>query len=56
VIALDPFTLAALNRLVDQLDAERKDHGTDYQYHGLLFCWEDGQPPHPDRSPGGSSG
>jgi integrase len=48
VIALDPFTLAALTRLVDQLDAERKEHGPDYQDHGLLFCWEDGRPPHPD--------
>jgi integrase len=48
VIALDPFTLAALTRLVDQLDAERKDHGSDYEDHGLLFCWDDGRPPHPD--------
>jgi integrase len=48
VIALDPFTLAALARLVDQLNAERKEHGPDYQDHGLLFCWEDGRPPHPD--------
>ena len=48
MIALDPFTLAALGRLVEQLDAERKDQGDDYQDHGLLFCWEDGRPPHPD--------
>jgi integrase len=48
VIALDPFTLAALGRLVEQLDAERKEHGPDYHDHGLLFCWEDGRPPHPD--------
>ncbi|HTP14925.1 MAG TPA: tyrosine-type recombinase/integrase [Streptosporangiaceae bacterium] len=48
VIALDPFTLAALGRLVGQLDAERKEHGPDYHDHGLLFCWDDGRPPHPD--------
>ena len=48
VLALDPFTLAALSRLVQQLDAERADLGPDYQDHGLLFCWENGKPPHPD--------
>ncbi len=48
VIALDPFTLAALGLLVEQLDRERADFGPDYQDHGLLFCWEDGRPPHPD--------
>jgi integrase len=48
LIALDPFTLAALARLVGQLDAERQELGPDYQDHGLLFCWEDGRPPHPD--------
>jgi integrase len=48
VIALDPFTLAALRLLVEQLNAERAEFGADYQDHGLLFCWEDGRPPHPD--------
>jgi integrase len=48
VIALDPFTLAALRVLVDQLDTERAAFGPDYQDHGLLFCWKDGRPPHPD--------
>lgn len=48
VIALDPFTLAALGLLVEQLDRERAEFGPDYQDHGLLFCWEDGRPPHPD--------
>ncbi len=38
VIALDPFTLAALRVLVDQLDFERAEFGPDYQDHGLLFC------------------
>jgi len=30
------------------LDGERREHGPDYQDHGVLFCWEDGRPPHPD--------
>lgn len=47
-IALDPFTLAALMVLVDLIEQERKDFGLDYQDHGLLFCWENGKPPHPD--------
>lgn len=48
MIALDPFTLAALRVLVGQLETERADFGPDYQDHGLLFCWEDSRPPHPD--------
>jgi len=48
VIALDPFTLAVLTAHTEALDAERADFGPDYQDHGLLFCWEDGTPPHPD--------
>ncbi len=48
VMALDPFTVAALRVLVDHLDAERADFGPSYQDHGLLVCWEDGLPPHPD--------
>ena len=48
VIALDPFTLAALRHLVEQLDAEHAELGPDYEDHGLLFCWENGRPPHPD--------
>jgi integrase len=27
---------------------ERKDFGPDYHDHGVLFCWENGKPPHPD--------
>ena len=30
------------------LDAERAEFGPDYDDHGLLFCWEDGRPLHPD--------
>jgi len=54
VLALDPFTLAVLKAHVEQLDQERRELGPDYQGHGVLFCWEDGRPPHPDRSRGGS--
>ena len=48
LVALDPFTLAALTAHVETLDRERQDLGPDYQDHGLLFCWENGTPPHPD--------
>jgi integrase len=33
---------------VEQLARERRELGPDYQDHGVLFCWEDGRPPHPD--------
>jgi len=29
-------------------EAERREFGPDYDDHGLLFCWENGKPPHPD--------
>ncbi len=48
VLALDPFTLAALKVHVETLDQERRDFGPDYQEFGVLFCWENGKPPHPD--------
>ena len=48
LVALDPFTLAALAAHVEMLDRERKDLSPDYQDCGLLFCWENGIPPHPD--------
>ena len=48
VLALDPFTLAVLKTHVETLDQERADFGPDYQDHGVLFCWENGKPPHPD--------
>ena len=48
VLALDPFTLAALKAHVEMLDRERKDLGPAYHDHGVLFCWPDGRPPHPD--------
>ena len=48
VLALDPFTLAALKTHVETLDQERREFGPGYRDHGVLFCWEDGRPPHPD--------
>lgn len=47
-IALDPYTVKVLEAHVRMLDAERKVAGEDYKDHGLLFCWADGKPPHPD--------
>lgn len=46
--ALDPWTLGILADLVRRIEAERAELGNAYRDHGLLFCWEDGQPPHPD--------
>jgi integrase len=48
VLALDPFTLAALRSHVDMLEREHAEFGPDYEDHGLLFCWENGRPVHPD--------
>jgi integrase len=48
VLALDPFTLAVLKAHVAMLDQERAEFGPNYQDHGVLFCWENGRPPHPD--------
>ena len=48
VLALDPFTLAALKAHVEKLDHERHELGPDYQDHGVLFRWPDGRPPHSD--------
>ena len=47
-LALDPFTLAVLKAHVEMIDQERRDFGPDYDDHGVLFCWENGKPPHPD--------
>ena len=33
---------------VARLDEERLEFGLDYEDHGLLFCWDNGTPPHPD--------
>jgi integrase len=47
-VVLDPFKLAVLATHVETLATERAEFGTGYQDHGLLLCWEDGRPPHPD--------
>jgi hypothetical protein len=44
VIALDPFTLAALARLVGQLDAERRDYRPDYLWGSIKGSGLGGQP------------
>jgi integrase len=44
VLALDPFTLAALRAHVGMLERELTEFGLDYEDHGLLFCWENGRP------------
>jgi hypothetical protein len=33
---------------VPNLGQEREEFGPDYQGHGVLFCCENGTPPHPD--------
>jgi hypothetical protein len=48
ILALDPFTLAALKVHVEMLDQERAEFGPDHCDHRLLSCWENGTPPHPD--------
>ncbi len=48
VIALDALTLAVLAGHVEMLDQERAKFGPGYHDDGLLFCWEDGKPLHPD--------
>jgi len=48
IVVLDPVTVAVLREHVDMLNDERAEFGSGYQDHGLLFCWEDGRPPHPD--------
>jgi len=48
LVVLDPFTLALLRTHVEMLSQERAEFGPEYHEHGLLFCWEDGRPPHPD--------
>jgi integrase len=48
LLALDPFTQTVLKSHVAMLAQEQRDLGPDYQEHGVLFCWENGIPPHPD--------
>jgi len=48
LLALDPFTLAALAAHVEMIETERKEFGPDSHDRGWLFCCENGIPPHPD--------
>ncbi len=48
MVILDPLTLALLRSYVEMLNRERAEFGSGYHDSGLLFCWEDGRPVHPD--------
>jgi integrase len=48
ILALDRRTAAALTTHLQMLQTERDAFGADYADHGLLFCWPDGRPIHPD--------
>lgn len=48
IVVLDPLTLALLRAHVEMLSRERAEFGSGYGDSGLLFCWEDGRPVHPD--------
>ena len=48
VVVLDPLTLALLGSHAEMLSRERAEFGSGYDDSGLLFCWEDGRPVHPD--------
>ncbi|TQM11130.1 site-specific integrase [Pseudonocardia kunmingensis] len=48
MLALDERTAAELAARLRTLDAERAAFGDDYGGDGLLFCWPDGRPIHPD--------
>lgn len=48
IVVLDPLTLALLRSHVEMLNHERAESGPGYHGSGLLFCWEDGRPVHPD--------
>lgn len=47
-ISLDPFTIIALTKHVEMLDAERDNLGASYHQCSKLMRWPDGQPLHPD--------
>ncbi|MHA6622890.1 tyrosine-type recombinase/integrase [Pseudonocardia sp. DLS-67] len=48
VLALDRQTAAALTTHLQMLETERRAFEDDYRDHGLLVCWADGRPIHPD--------
>jgi integrase len=47
-LALDRRTAEALAGRLRSVDDERDAFGPDYDDHGLLFCWQNGRPLHPD--------
>ena len=48
IVVLDPLTLALLRSHAEMLSRERVEFGSGHADSGLLFCWEDGRPVHPD--------
>jgi len=48
IVVLDPLTLTLLRSHAGMLSRERAEFGSGYADSGLLFCWEDGRPVHPD--------
>ncbi|GAA4546997.1 tyrosine-type recombinase/integrase [Pseudonocardia xishanensis] len=48
LLGLDPTTVAALRRHLQEQDEERTAFGTSYTDEDLLFCWPDGSPLYPD--------
>jgi integrase len=48
MLALDPLTLALVQKHLEQLEQEKAEFGSDYEDNGRLFCWPDGTLPHPD--------
>ena len=48
-VQLDAGTIAVLRQLRVAQAAERLAIGAGYTEHGLVFCWPDGRPLHPDR-------
>lgn len=47
VIDLDPKTISKLREHGTRQAEERREWGSEYQDHGLVFCREDGSPIHP---------
>jgi integrase len=48
IVVLDPLTLSLIRSHVEMLSREQAQFGAGYDDSGVLFCWEDGRPVHPD--------
>jgi hypothetical protein len=48
IVILDSLTFTLQRSHVEMLSRERAEFGSGYVGSGLLFCWEDGRPVHPD--------